>query len=143
MLLAKTEIALILINRKVLLHNVQYLCPFISTHLYNNFLKVDHWLKKTTIARGNNPRRTKSKGSISLGLIPLVGKPQTNNRNAKHIAFAGNLGGTGKLEEIYIWWKALITEDPNMVIIQKYQSSFHIDREIENMRQDKELVRAK
>lgn len=53
------------------------------------------------------------------------------------------LSGTGKLEEIYIWWKALITEDPNMVITRKYQSSFHIDREIENMRQDKELVRAR
>ena len=50
--------------------------------------------------------------AYALGLTPLLDHLQSFKRNVKQFAFADDLTGAGKLEEIKIWWDTLMTEGP-------------------------------
>ena len=54
--------------------------------------------------------------AYALGLTPLLDHLQFVKRSVKHVAFADDLTGAGKLEEIKIWWNI-----PNMVTTQSHQ----------------------
>ena len=47
-------------------------------------------------------------------------------RSVKHVAFADELTGTEKLEDIKIWWDTLITEGPKYGYYPKPSKSFLI-----------------
>ena len=48
--------------------------------------------------------------AYALGLTPLLDHLQSVKRSVKHVAFADDQTGAGKLKEIKIWWDTLITE---------------------------------
>ena len=50
--------------------------------------------------------------AYALSLTPLLSHLKSVKRSAKHVAFADDLTGAGKLKEIKIWWDTLITEGP-------------------------------
>ena len=51
--------------------------------------------------------------AYALSLTPLLSHLKSVKRSVKHVAFANDLTGAGKLKEIKIWWDTLITEGPN------------------------------
>ena len=50
--------------------------------------------------------------AYALGLTPLLDHLKSVKRSVKHVAFADDQTGAGKLKEIKIWWDTLITEGP-------------------------------
>ena len=58
-------------------------------------------------------------------LTPLLDHLQTV-ASVKHVAFADDLTGAGKLEEIKIWWDTLITDGPKYGYYSKQSKSFLI-----------------
>ena len=54
--------------------------------------------------------------AYALSLTPLLSHLKSVKRSAKHVAFADDLTGAGKLKEIKIWWDTLITEGPKYVL---------------------------
>ena len=108
------------INRKALLHNIEYLCPVIATYIYNCyaisarlFISGGKELRSREGITQGNPT---AMAAYALGLTPLLDHLQSFKRSVKHVAFADDLTGAGKLEEIKIWWNI-----PNMVTTQSHQ----------------------
>ena len=64
--------------------------------------------------------------AYALGLTPLLDHLQSVKRSVKHVAFADDLTGAGKLKEIKIWWDTLITEGPKYGYYPKPSKSFLI-----------------
>ena len=64
-----------------------------------------------------------------LSLTPLLSHLKSVKRSAKHVAFADDLTGAGKLKEIKIWWDTLITEGPKYGYYPKPSKSFLIVRQ--------------
>ena len=64
--------------------------------------------------------------AYALGLTPLLDHLQSFKRNVKHVAFADDLTGAGKLGEIKIWWDTLMTEGPKYGYFPKPSKSFLI-----------------
>ena len=62
--------------------------------------------------------------AYALGLTSLLDHLQSFKRSVKHVAFADDLIGAGKLEEIKIWWDTLMTEGLKYGYYQKPSKSF-------------------
>ena len=64
--------------------------------------------------------------AYALGLTPLLEHLQSFKRSVKHVAFADDLTGPGKLEEIKIWWDTVTTEGLKYGYYPKPSKSFLI-----------------
>ena len=62
----------------------------------------------------------------SLGITPLLDYLQSIKRSVKHVAFADELTGARKLEEMKIWWEALTTKGPKFGYYPKSSKAFLI-----------------
>ena len=114
-LIVDAENAFNSINRKALLRNIEYFCPAIATFLYNCYAisarrcVIDG--KELRLREGTTQGDPTAMAEYALGVTPLLFHLQSVKRSVKHVAFANDLTGAGKLEEIKIWWVTLITED--------------------------------
>ena len=109
------------INRKIMLHNIQYLCPPMSIYSWNCYctpsrLFVSGGLEISS-AEGTTQGDTMAMPMYAIGITPLLKllkkPPDPHNadanqseyeNNTKHAAFADDLGGAGKLVEVRQWW---------------------------------------
>ena len=67
------------INRKPLLHNIEYVCPINVTFLYNCYpisaricSTLYYWWKRIKIAQRNNTGERNADGDCALSLPPLL-----------------------------------------------------------------------
>ena len=67
--------------------------------------------------------------AYALALTPLLDYLQSVKRSVKHVAFADDLTGAGKLEEIKIWWDTLIAEGPKYGYYPRPSKSFLIAKQ--------------
>ena len=108
------------INRKALLHNIEYLFPVIATFIYNFYAKsARHFIigrKELRSRKGTTQGDPTVMAAYALGLTPLLDHLQFVKISVKHVAFADDLTSAGKLLEIKIWWNIL-----NMVPTQSHQ----------------------
>ena len=115
-LIVDAENAFNSINRKALLHNIEYLCSAIATFLYNCYAIPARIFiiggKELRSQKGTTQGDPTAMAAYALGLTPLLDYLQSVKRSVKHVAFADDLTGAGNLEEIKIWWDTLITESP-------------------------------
>ena len=65
----------------------------------------------------------------ALGLTPLLDHLQSV-RSVKHVAFADNLTGKGKIKETKNWWDTLITEGPKYGYYPMPSESFLIVKQL-------------
>ena len=104
------------INRKALLHNIEYLCPAIAKFFYNCYaISARPFIiggKELRSREGTTQGDPTAMAAYALGLTPLLDHLQSLKRSVKHVAFADDLTGAGKLKEIKIWWDTLIIEGP-------------------------------
>ena len=116
------------INWKALLHNIEYFCPIIAKFLCNSYAVSVRLLiiggKELRSRIGKTRGDPTAMAAYALGLPPLLDYLQSIKRSFKHFAFANDLTGARKLEEIKIWWDTLMTEGPNMVTNQSHQNHF-------------------
>ena len=115
-LIVDTENASNSINRKTLLHSIEYLCPTVATFLYNCYAISTRLFiiggKELRSREGTTQGDPRAMTAYALGLTPVLDHLQSVKRSVKHVAFADDLIGAGNLEEIKIWWDILITEGP-------------------------------
>ena len=104
------------INCKALLHNIEYLCLGIATFLYNCYAISARLFiiggKELRLCEGTTQVDPAAMAAYALGLTPLLDHLQSLKRSVKHVAFADDLTGAGKLKEIKIRWDTLIIEGP-------------------------------
>ena len=73
----------------------QLLCDIRSTLYY--------WGKELRLREGTTQGDPTVMAAYALGLSPLLDHLQSIKRSVKHVAFADDLTGAGKLKEIKIW----------------------------------------
>ena len=123
-LMVDAENAFNSINRKALLHNIEYLCLVIATFLYNCYAISVRFIisGKKLRSRGDTTAMT----AYALSLAPLLDHLQSFKRSAKHVAFPDDLTGAGKLEGFKILSDTLMTKGPKYGCYPKPSKSLPI-----------------
>ena len=95
------------LNREVLLHNIPYICPAMSTYVRNCyctpsrlFILGGSELHSTEGTTQGDPFAMPVYAVGLTTLLPLI----KSTIEVKHVAYADDLGGLGKLIEIRSWW---------------------------------------
>ena len=118
------------INREALLHNIGYLCPVIATYIYNCYAISARLFivggKELRSREGTTQGDPTAMAAYALGSTLLLDHLQSFKRSVKHVAFADDLTGARKLEEIKIWWDTLMTESRKYGYYPKPSKSFFI-----------------
>ena len=109
-----------IINRNVLLHNSKILCPEIARYLANFYIMPARLFivggKEIKSDEGTTQGDAVAMGMYALGLMPLLMTIDTyiENDTIKQIAFADDLTGIGKIQELLKWWNIIITNGQNI-----------------------------
>ena len=111
LLLVDADNAFNSLNRRVLLHNIQYLCPPMAIYIRNCYSVPSRLfvLDGTEISslEGTTQGDPLAMPVYAIGITPLLEilKPETSDvTTLKHVAFADDLGGAGDLLELRRWW---------------------------------------
>ena len=98
------------LNRASLLHNIQYLCPPLSTYIRNCygtparlFVAGGH---EFASAEGTTQGDPTAMDAYAIGILPLLVliKPEAERRRMKHVAYADDLAGGARLDVLREWW---------------------------------------
>ena len=132
-LLIDAENAFNSINRKVMLHNMKFLCPLISTYICNFYaaparlfiLGEDEILSKEGTTQGNPT----SLGAYTVGILPMSHSSfdfvLTNDPQTREVGFA-DVTVVGKLAIIKYFWDKLATIGPKYGYFPKFTKSYLI-----------------
>ena len=104
------------LNRQAMMHNISVLCPTLATYVKNTYeiaprLFVAKGLELKS-KEGTTQGDLIAMAAYALGLSVLQSKISQNNTGAKHIAYADDLVGTGKLQEIKNLWDEICKHGP-------------------------------
>ena len=105
------------LNRKAMLHNINIICPSVSTYV-NNTYKDD---PKLILSQGEIllSREGTTQGDpiamavYALGLSVLQREIDYEHTSVKHSAYADDVVGAGKLSDIRKWWNLVSTKGPS------------------------------
>ena len=101
------------INRTLLLHNVKILCPEIATYMNNCYMKPSRLFitggEEILSNEGTTKGDTIAMGMYALRSMSLPTSITSNNTgNLIHVAFAHDLTGLGKIQELIEWWEKFL-----------------------------------
>ena len=119
------------INRKVMLHNIQHLCPAMATYAYNSYCTSARLFvqggKEITSSEGTTQGDSFAMPMYAIGVTPLLNniKNETNTK-IKHAAFADDLAGAGCLVELKHWWDNIEKYGPLLGYYPKASKSWLI-----------------
>ena len=105
------------INRNVFLHNIQILCPVISTFVRNCYLKPARLFVlgglEIPSAEGTTQGDPTAMPTYALGIRPLLiclADPMNQTKNidskpliARQVAYADDLAGCGTIDQLKTW----------------------------------------
>ena len=105
------------LDGQAMMHNISVRCPTLATYVKKNaneitprlFVVKDLELKSEEGTTQGDPI---AMAVYALGLSVLRNKISQNNAGAKHIAYADDLVGTGKLQEIKNLWDEIYKHGP-------------------------------
>ena len=117
-LLVDAENAFNSLNRNVLLHNIQYICPPVSTYVRNCY-KIPSRLFITGGSEIQSKEGTTQGDPLAMpvyaiGITPLLATLKREVPTVKEAAFADDLSGGDKLLELRTWWNALELNGPDL-----------------------------
>ena len=106
LLLIGAENAFNSLHPSVLLHNIQYVCPPMSSYIRNFYsvpsrLFVTGGREKASVEGTTHPLAMPSYAIVIIPMLSQI-KPDNdkNEINVKHVAYADDLGGAGKITEM-------------------------------------------
>ena len=106
------------INRRVLLHNISYLCPAMATYVINCYRNPSRLFVQGGLEIASTEGTTQgdpmAMPSYAIGILPLLDVINTSNEPVNHAAFADDLGGAGRLERLRSWWGKIISRGPSL-----------------------------
>ena len=105
------------INRKVMLHNIQYICPSMYVYTYNCYSVTSRLFvqggKEIESAEGTTQGDPIAMPMYAVAIKPLLNIIKNDDTtNIKHVAFADDISGAGKIEQLRKWWENIVTHGP-------------------------------
>ena len=129
------------INRKVFLHNIQIICPQISTFIHNCYLKPARLFVvgglEIKSEEGTTQGDPTAMPMYALGIAPLLiclsapldhGDIDSQGK-ARQAAYADDLTGSGTIAHLKIWWDLVIKYGPFIGYYAKPSKSWLIVKE--------------
>ena len=115
-------------NRAALLHNIQYLCPAMSTYLRNCYRVPSRLFVGSGVevasAEGTTQGDPLAMPGYGIGILPLLVTLKINNVEMKHVAYADDIGGGSKLGNIRQWWDKIREFGPYLGYFPKPEKSW-------------------
>jgi len=116
-LLVDAENAFNSLNRKVVLHNIVYVCPALATVLNNCYQTPSRLivpgggelLSKEGITQGD----PLGMAMFALSIVPLILKLSETGESLSQVWFADDASGAGSLQGLRQWWDVLSTLGPS------------------------------
>ena len=117
------------INRKALLHNIQYLCPPLSTYLRNCYSSPSLLFiaggKELKSAEGTTQGDPTAMPAYGIGILPFLAMIKSEGaEDVKQLAYADDIGGGAKLEILRRWWDSIVKNGPSFVYHPKASKSW-------------------
>ena len=132
-LMVDAENAFNSINRKALLHKIRYICPEISTFIYNCYNVPARLFiiggQEIISKEGTTQGDPTAMATYTLGLVPLITSMLNMDNNIKLVAFADDLTGTGSIKHLHEWWAKLIDIGPKYGYYPKSSKSYVVVKE--------------
>ena len=104
------------INRKVLLHNIQYLCPVLAIYTINCYQSPSRLFvqggKEISSAEGTTQGDSIAMPIYAIGITPLLREIKDPDSKVTLAAFADDLAGAGKLQQLLTWWNNIVEYGP-------------------------------
>ena len=104
------------LNRQALLHNVQYLCPPMSIYLKNCYSVPARLFvaggNEVSSAEGTTQGCPLAMPGYGIGILPLLTLIKADDNTIKHVAYADDLGGGSRLEQLRKWWDRITEYGP-------------------------------
>lgn len=107
------------LNRNVLLHNIRYICPEISTYVWNCYCVPSRLFvtggSEIKSSEGTTQGDPTAMSIYALGITPLLAsiRPEPDP-DIRHVAFADDLGGAGKFRKMKYWWDKVVEVGPKL-----------------------------
>ena len=121
------------INRKVLLHNIRYICPTIATYTINCYSTSSRVFvqggRELNSAEGTTQGDTISMPIYAMGITPLLSSIKKDNQDTKHAAFADDLCGGGRLRMLRVWWDSIVENGPLLGYYPRADKSWLVVKE--------------
>ena len=104
------------INRQAALHNIQFMCPAISTILSNTYqVPIKLFIVGEGVissSEGTTQGDPLAMAMYSLAIKPLIDKLRNEEPNARQVWFADDATAAGKLVTLRQWWQLVTTTGP-------------------------------
>ena len=114
------------INREATLHNIKVKCPSFAQYVENMYKEPASLFVSNGIQRGSNEMEVilSSEGTTqgdpvamamyALGLLNLQQNIKYDETRVKQVAYADDLTGAGKIEDLRKWWDTVIEHGPKV-----------------------------
>ena len=125
------------INRKAMIHNIQYLCPPMAMYMKNCYGTASRLFiaggQEIESAEGSTQGDPLAMPAYGIGILPLLFdiKPadESERKKIKHVAYADDLGGGSKLVKIREWWDKVVELGPKYGYFPKPEKSWLVVKE--------------
>ena len=119
-LLIDAENAFNSINRKVMLHNLKFICPIIATSIINCYASLSRLftvgVEEILSSEGTTQGDPTTMRAYALGILPLIKFLlefiNLNDMNAKEVVFSDDFSVAGSLNSIKDYWDKLTATGP-------------------------------
>lgn len=129
-------------NRQALLHNIQYLCPAMSTYLRNCYKTAARLFvsggREISSAEGTTQGDPLAMQGYGVGIMPLLSLLKAENPDVKHLAYADDIGGGSSLGNLRQWWDKMVEFGPYLGYFPKASKSWLVVKP--EKLQDAELI---
>ena len=116
------------LNRQALLHNIKYLCPPMATYLSNCYNTPARLFvtggKEILSAEGTTQGCPMAMPSYGIGILPLLLLIKENDEMLKLLAYADDIGGGSRLENLRRWWDRVVHYGPMLGYYPKPSKSW-------------------
>ena len=136
-LLIDTKNAYNSINRKVILHNLKFICSITATYIINYYATSSRFFivggGEILSSDGTTQGDPTAMGAYALGILPLIKfLPEfinLNEMNTKEVVFAYDCSVSSSLNSIKDYWDKLTVIDPKYGYFPKHTKSYVIVKE--------------
>ena len=136
-LLIDTKNAYNSINRKVILHNLKFICSITATYIINYYATSSRFFivggGEILSSDGTTQGDPTAMGAYALGILPLIKfLPEfinLNKMNTKQVVFAYDCSVSSSLNSIKDYWDKLTVIGPKYGYFPKHTKSYVIVKE--------------
>ncbi|XP_028417275.1 uncharacterized protein LOC114541674 [Dendronephthya gigantea] len=107
------------INRKIMLHNIQYICPAMAVYTFNCYVTASRLFvqggKEIASAEGTTQGDPLAMPLYAVAITPLLLMIKSGEASdVRHVAYADDLSGAGKLMQLRAWWEKIAVHGPSL-----------------------------